>query len=290
MSTHSTIEVAVIPVAGRGTRWLPVSRSVPKELLPVWRRTAASYAVEEALQAGCREIVFVVSPDKQEVVAHFQRHHQLRDAIGDTDSEHPQELAWDQLRVHAAVQEEPLGLGHAVLCARQAIGNRPFALLLPDEVLRGVPGATSQLITAAGAGSSVLLMEVPPQDTGHYGIAKAVDADAKVSLLLDMVEKPAPEQAPSNLAIIGRYILTPRIFDLLMTQAAGHGGEIQLTDALRRMARCEPVHGVRYDGVRHDVGQPLGLLAASVDIALDDPSQAAKIRREIETILRRTRP
>lgn len=285
------IEVAVIPVAGLGTRWLPVTRSVPKELLPVWRHTAVSYAVRECLAAGIREIVFVSSPGKTEVAQYFEPDTRLvaelerwnkLDRLGDLPD------LWERVTVRTAEQAEPLGLGHAVLCARDAVGERPFALLLPDEVLLAEPSATAQLVRVGAP--SILLLEVPRSETHAYGIADLEDPSADVSRIRTMVEKPAPDDAPSTRAIIGRYVLSPDLFALLETQQAGHGGEIQLTDALTRLAAQRPVQGVRFGGVRHDVGQPLGLLLAAADIALDDPAQGRAVREGLTRILARTTP
>lgn len=270
--------VAVIPVAGRGTRWMPVTRNVPKELLPVWRRTSASYAFEEAVSAGFEEIIFVVSPGKQEVVEHFSNF----DA-SDLGPEYAGET-WDHLhkrvKVLACIQDEPKGLGHAILCAETLVNNRPFAVLLPDEVLR--QNGVSLLVDKTPA---VLLMEVGFEERSNYGIAKAESLGDGTWKIVDLVEKPAPALAPSSLAVTGRYTFTPEIFDFLRSQVPGHGGEIQLTDAMRRYTQKIPIHGILYHGVRHDVGQPIGLLTASLDFALRDESAAPKIREILKTLL-----
>ena len=243
-------KVAVIPVAGRGTRWMPVTRNVPKELLPVWRRTSASYAFEEAVSAGFEEIIFVVSPEKHEVVEHFQ-HFDASD-LGPEYAGETWEHLHERVKVSACVQKEPLGLGHAILCAQPSVGMRDFAVLLPDEVLR-----ENGVLMLVDKTPAVLLMEVGFAERSNYGIVKAECREDGHYRILDMVEKPAPALAPSSLAVTGRYTFTPEIFDYLSTQVPGHGGEIQLTDAMRRYTQAFPICGVVYHGVRHDVGQPL---------------------------------
>ena len=262
-------KVAVIPVAGRGTRWMPVSRSVPKELLPVWRRTSASYAFEEAVMAGLDEIIFVVSPEKYEVVEHFQRF----DAsdLGEKIDGQAWKSLHERVRIRACIQEEPLGLGHAVLCAEKEVDGRPFAVLLPDEVL--VENGIQRLLSHI---PSVLLMEVGFEERSNYGIVRVVESE-KGLLVEDLVEKPRPSAAPSSLAVTGRYVFTPEIFDFLHMQKPGHGGEIQLTDAMRGYTRHFPICGVVYDGIRYDVGQPLGLLSASLDYALRDKEMSSDV-------------
>ncbi len=273
----SNLKVAVIPVAGRGTRWMPISRSVPKELLPVWRRTSASYAFEEAVSAGFEEIIFVISPDKHDVLEHF-----LRFDASDLGPEY-RGLSWTKLhervRVHACIQETPRGLGHAILCAEHDVAERPFAVLLPDEVL--MDNGISMLLDCTPA---VLLMDVPFEQRSNYGIVVPEERDGAL-WIRDLVEKPAPVQAPSSLAVTGRYTFTPEIFDCLRTQAPGLGGEIQLTDAMRRYTAEHPLRGMIYRGVRHDVGQPFGLLTASLDYGLRDPEYRDALRDAVAALL-----
>jgi len=256
----------------------------------VWRTTAASYALREALAAGIREVVFVIAPGKAEVAEHFCVDEALVEQLAGRGRDHllgPLRELWDQLTIRTAVQASPKGLGHAVLCAREIVGDRPFALLLPDEVLLSNPAATQALVdvTQRLEQPSLLLMPVDPAHTSRYGIAALDDADATHPRITALVEKPAPDQAPSNLALIGRYVLTPDIFTLLADQPPGHGGEIQLTDALARLAARRPLHAVRFDGVRHDVGQPEGLLLASVDLALRDTSRSADLAQKLHALI-----
>lgn len=270
-------KIAVIPVAGKGTRWMPISRSVPKELLPVWRRTSASYAFEEAVSAGYEEIIFVISPDKQDVLEHF-----LQFDASDLGPEYAGlslSNLHDKVHIRACVQDTPRGLGHAILCAEQEVNGRPFAVLLPDEVL--MQNGISLLTQKTPA---VLLMEVPFEQRSHYGIVKAHEETGRL-MITDMVEKPKPALAPSSLAITGRYTFTPEIFEYLKSQAPGHNHEIQLTDAMRRYTQSHPIEGVIYKGVRHDVGQPLGLLTASLDFGLRDPENRETLKSIVTQML-----
>jgi len=237
---------ALIPAAGHGTRFLPVTRVVPKEMLPVGAKPAIQLIVEEALAAGADEVVIVVSPEKEIVRKYFD---------GDTA------LA---SRIRWAWQTEQRGLGHAVLQGAPLLAQErePVLVLLGDALVSGEPpSAAMAAISRAHGGASVVgLEEVPLEKVSRYGIVKGTQVDERVLKLDDLVEKPAPEAAPSRLAIAGRYLLDPAIFDLLATQTPGHGGEIQLTDSIRRLLAEKPVYGYRYPGHRHDIGNPAGYL------------------------------
>ena len=274
--------VAVIPVAGKGTRWMPVTRNVPKELLPVWRRTSASYAFEEAVNAGFEEIILVISPEKHDVLDHFMRF-DSSDLGPQYAGESLSELH-HRVKVRACIQETPRGLGDAILCAEQDVAGRPFGVLLPDEVLM-----TNGIAMLDPHTPSVLLMEVPFLQRSNYGIVKGEMVDGAF-IINDLVEKPEPALAPSSLAVTGRYTFTPEIFDYLRTQQPGKGGEIQLTDAMRRYTQAHPIHGFIYRDVRYDAGQPLGLLTASVDFALRDKSYGSEVRQMIQTLLDQHKP
>jgi len=282
MTTNNNIvrapRVAVIPVAGRGTRWLPVSRTVPKELLPVYRRTSASYAFEEAVNAGCEEIIFVISPDKEEVLHHFLQFDSSD--LGPSFEGASSASLHERVRIKSCIQAEPKGLGHAILCAREDVGDRPFSVLLPDEVLmqNGLKLLNDQT-------PAILLMEVPYEQRRSYGIVKAHEIGEDTFSIEDMVEKPNPALAPSSLAITGRYTFTPEIFEELAEQQPGLGGEIQLTDAMRRYNRRCPMKGILFRGKRHDVGQPLGLLTASIDFALKDPMVKDQLAEQLRSML-----
>ena len=237
---------ALIPAAGHGTRFLPVTRVVPKEMLPVGAKPAIQLIVEEALAAGADEVVIVVSPEKEIVRKYFD---------GDTA------LA---SRIRWAWQTEQRGLGHAVLQGAPLLAQErePVLVLLGDALVSGEPpsAAMAAISRARGGASVVGLEEVPLEKVSRYGIVKGTQVDERVWKLDDLVEKPAQEAAPSRLAIAGRYLLDPAIFDLLATQTPGHGGEIQLTDSIRRLLAEKPVYGYRYPGHRHDIGNPAGYL------------------------------
>ena len=237
---------ALIPAAGHGTRFLPVTRVVPKEMLPVGAKPAIQLIVEEALAAGADEVVIVVSPEKEIVRKYF-----------DGDAALASRIRW-------AWQTEQRGLGHAVLQGAPLLAQErePVLVLLGDALVSGEPpSAAMAAISRAHGGASVVgLEEVPLEKVSRYGIVKGAQVDERVWKLDDLVEKPAQEAAPSRLAIAGRYLLDPAIFDLLATQTPGHGGEIQLTDAIRRLLADKPVYGYRYPGRRHDIGNPAGYL------------------------------
>ena len=289
----TSVSKAVLPVAGMGTRFLPASKAVPKVLLPVVDKPLIQYAVEEARAAGVEEFIFVTGRGGATIKDHFERDEAL-DAFlaarGDDAA-----LAATAGAVLApgtdafARQEEPLGLGHAVLCARDLVGNEPFAVLLPDELLLGDPPCLAELVEVQGrtGGSVVALAEVPRNETGRYGIVEVAGEDEGGALpLADMVEKPDPARAPSRLALIGRYILQPGIFERLATQAPGAGGEIQLTDAMATMAREEQFHGVRFNGRRFDCGSPMGAIQATIACAMERP----ELRQELLSFLREVTP
>ena len=286
------VRKAVLPVAGMGTRFLPASKAVPKVLLPVVDKPLIQYAVEEARAAGVEEFIFVTGRGEATIKDHFERDEAL-DAFlaarGDDVA-----LAATAGAVLApgtdafARQEEPLGLGHAVLCARDLVGDEPFAVLLPDELLLGEPPCLAELVEVHGrtGGSVVALAEVPQRETGRYGIVEVAAEEGRTVTLSGMVEKPDPARAPSRLALIGRYILQPGIFARLATQAPGAGGEIQLTDAMAAMAREELFHGVRFNGRRFDCGSPMGAIQATIACALERP----ELRQELLSFLREVTP
>ena len=273
---------------------LPASKAVPKEMLPVFDKPLIQYAVEEARAAGIERFVFVTRQGKGPVADHFDRDDALLahlEARGETAL--AAEVKNAVLPPDAAVfvyQTSPRGLGHAVLCAREAVGDEPFAVLLPDELLLAEPPCLAALMDVyrATGGSVVALAEVPRAETGRYGIAAPREgARGEPAIpLADMVEKPDPAAAPSTLAIVGRYVLHPAVFDLLEAQPPGRGGEIQLTDALAALARTGPLHGLRFDGRRFDCGDGAGLLLAALALALDRPDA----RKRLLPFLRETIP
>ena len=270
------ITKAVFPVAGLGTRFLPATKASPKEMLPIVDKPLIQYAVEEAVEAGITELVFVTSSTKRALEDHFDKSYELEAELekkGKLDSLNlvrnivPRGVSCVYVR-----QPEALGLGHAVLCARPVIGNNPFAVILPDDLISGNgSGVMSQMVQAyeATGNSQLGVEEIPQQDTDKYGIVNTLDDHKGNSSRVEkIVEKPRPEQASSNLAVVGRYILTPMIFDLLEITKKGAGGEIQLTDAISALLMYEEVFAYRFSGKRYDCGSKLGYLKATVDYGL----------------------
>jgi UTP--glucose-1-phosphate uridylyltransferase len=279
------VRTAVFPVAGRGTRFLPATKAMPKEMLPIVDKPLVQYAVEEAVAAGVTRLVFVTGSSKRAIEDHFDRDAELERALSASGKNDLLELVRAILpRGVSCVyirQGEPLGLGHAVLCARPAVGDEPFYVHLPDDLIRAPTGCLAQLGEHYGRhGSSVIaVQEVPASRTRDYGIV-AVDGDYR---LQQIVEKPAPEVAPSRLAVVGRYLLRPRIFDILESTGSGAGGEIQLTDGIARLLKEEPVYALPFVGRRYDCGSKLGYLEATVDYAMDDPAIREPLRAHLQT-------
>jgi len=275
------VRTAVFPAAGLGTRLLPASKAVPKEMLPIIDRPLIQFAVEEAVAAGCDTMVFVVNSSKQAIAEHFDREHELEATLAQAGKHDLAELVRTVLPAGVKAvfvqQEQALGLGHAVLCARHAVGDEPFAVLLPDDLCwnpeEEVLAQLTRLARTNG-GSVVAVEEVPRDQTHRYGIVSMDEHDR----LLGVVEKPRPEVAPSTLAIVGRYVLSPRIFDLLEKTGTGAGGEIQLTDAIAALLVEEPVYACRFEGERFDCGNKLGVVLATLHFALQDPEIAEATR------------
>ena len=286
------VRKAVLPVAGMATRFLPASKAVPKVMLPVVDTPLIQYAVDEARAAGIEEFVFVTGRGEATIRDHFNRDDELDAHLAARHDDTAQALAAGAVLAPGAAsfarQEEPLGLGHAVLCAQHLVGDEPFAVLLPDELLLGTPPCLAELVELHGqtGGNVVALAEVPQAETGRYGIAEVVAEDGRTVTLSGMVEKPAPEQAPSRLALIGRYVLQPTIFARLAAQAPGAGGEIQLTDAMAAMTGDASFRGVRFSGQRFDCGSPAGFLQATVACALERP----ELRQDLLSFLRGIAP
>ena len=263
---------AVLPVAGLGTRVLPATKAIPKEMLPVFDRPAIQYVVDEALAAGIEHIVFVTGRAKAAIEDYFDRAYELEDTLrakGKTDL--LKQLQAD-LRPPGAMsfvrQQAPLGLGHAIWCARDVIGDEPFAVLLPDMLTMAKPSCLAQMAEAyARVGGNIIAVE-PCADPSRYGVIDPESRDGRIIKIKGMVEKPKRELAPSNLFISGRYILQPEIFELLASQSPGAGGEIQLTDAMARLLRSQAFHALEYDGRSYDCGDKLGYLRATAAFAL----------------------
>jgi len=270
------IRKAVFPVAGLGTRFLPATKTVPKEMLPIVDRPLIQYAVDEAIDAGCDTLVFVTNRYKHAVADYFDKAYELEqklEAAGKTELlEVVRNVIPSGVRAIFVTQTEALGLGHAVLCAKPVVGDEPFAVILPDDLIwnRG-PGALRQMAdVAAATGANVIAtQQVPPEQVSSYGIVATDGFSDRRGRITAIVEKPAPEDAPSNLAVVGRYVLSPRIFGLLESTRPGAGGEIQLTDAISALLAEEDVHAYRFQGTRFDCGTHIGLIEATIRHALD---------------------
>ncbi|RDZ28460.1 UTP--glucose-1-phosphate uridylyltransferase GalU [Lysobacter silvisoli] len=286
------IRKAVFPVAGLGTRFLPATKTVPKEMLPIVDRPLIQYAVDEAIEAGCDTLIFVTNRYKHAVADYFDKAYELEQKLERSGKTEQLELVRNVLpegvRAVFVTQAEALGLGHAVLCAKAVVGDEPFAVVLPDDLIwnRG-PGALKQMADAAAAsGSSVIaVQDVPREQTGSYGIVATDGFAARQGRIRAIVEKPKPEVAPSTLAVVGRYVLNPRIFDLLESTTPGAGGEIQLTDAIASLLAEEAVNAYRFQGTRFDCGTHLGLIEATIRFALDHEVLSDSARQLMQNAL-----
>ncbi len=273
------IRKAVFPVAGMGTRFLPATKANPKEMLPVVDKPLIQYAAEEAEEAGLDALVFVTGRNKRSIPDHFDKAYELEaelkeagkmDLLKKVQNVLPEDVTCIYLR-----QAEALGLGHAVLCAEPVVADEPFAVILADDLIRGENGvgAIAQMckIYERYQCSVILVEEVPPQETHKYGIVEIENDDGETAIITSIVEKPKPEEAPSNFGVVGRYILTPRIFNLIKQTGRGAGGEIQLTDAISELLKYEKVRAYRVKGKRYDCGSKLGYLEATVEYGLSHP-------------------
>jgi UTP--glucose-1-phosphate uridylyltransferase len=269
------VKTAVFPVAGLGTRFLPATKAMPKEMLTVVDRPLIQYAVDEAREAGITHFVFVTGRNKGVIEDHFDRQFELETTLevrGKTTALRAlQEDLPSAGRTSFTRQQEPLGLGHAVWCARDIVGDEPFALLLPDMLFKGRRGVLKQMMEAyeTTGGNVIAVEEVPHAEVSSYGVVARGPGDDDGFSISGMVEKPKPSEAPSNLIISGRYILQPEIFNLLADQPRGAGGEIQLTDGMQTLMKSQPFHGVKYEGQSFDCGSKIGFLTANVAYALD---------------------
>lgn len=285
-SAQPRIRKAVFPVAGLGTRFLPATKAVAKEMLPIVDRPVIQYGVEEALAAGADEIIFVTSRSKRAIEDHFDSATELEQELERAGKSKllaelrrmvPSHVRFTYVRQHA-----PLGLGHAVLCARHAVGDEPFAVLLPDDLIDAPRPALAQMVEHFNLrpASMIAVQNVPHEHVQRYGICDAVTADARVSRIRGIVEKPKPADAPSTLGVVGRYIFTPAIFDCLRDITPGAGGELQLTDGIARLLAREPVFSFRFQGQRYDCGSKQGFIEATLAIALRHP-EVGGITREL---------
>ncbi|MBS0212878.1 MAG: UTP--glucose-1-phosphate uridylyltransferase GalU [Proteobacteria bacterium] len=287
------IRKAVFPVAGLGTRFLPATKTVPKEMLPIVDRPLIQYAVDEAIAAGCDTLVFITNRYKHAVADYFDRAYELEQRLasgGKTDLlQKVRDVLPEGVNAVFVTQPEARGLGHAVLCAKPVVGDEPFAVMLPDDVIwnRGGPGALAQMADLAQreGGSVVAVQPVPREQTGSYGIVATDAFTDRHGRISGIVEKPEPALAPSQLAVVGRYILEPRIFALLEQTTPGKGGEIQLTDAIAALLAERPVHAYRFHGTRFDCGTHIGLVEATIRFALDNEAISDQARQAMQRAL-----
>lgn len=285
------IRKAVLPVAGLGTRVLPATKVVPKELLPIVDKPTLQYIVEEAIEAGIQEIIFVTSRTKRAIEDHFDAFPELEQTLQRKGKlKELEELRRTQACAKYATvrQIEPLGLGHAVLCAKELVGDEPFVVLLGDEIYPEQPCLCALLAAYEQYRSSILtLVTVPPEQVSAYGIASVKTLNDHLFQVTDLVEKPPLAEAPSYLAIAGRYVITPDIFGLIEQLPPGRGGEIQLTDALQIQARQGHCYGIQFTGQRYDMGTPLGLLTTSIAVGLQRADIAPALREYLHSVLQR---
>ena len=287
------VRKAVFPVAGLGTRFLPATKAMPKEMLPVVDRPLIQHVVDEARQAGIEHFIFVTGRNKGVIEDHFDRQFELEMTLLERQKHEALDFLRQELPHPGTTsftrQQEPLGLGHAVWCARELVGNEPFALLLPDVLVQHERGCLAQMIDAASElgerANIVAVEEVPAERIDQYGVVGVGARKGKMFSITGMVEKPPRERAPSNLILTGRYILQPEIIELLEKQERGAGGEIQLTDAMIALARTQPFYGLKFDGRSFDCGSKIGFLAANVSYALAREDIAPGFRAEIKKII-----
>ena len=289
----SSVKKAVFPVAGLGTRFLPATKASPKEMLPIVDKPLIQYAVEEAAAAGITDMIFVTGRSKRAIEDHFDTAYELENELENAGKREMlalvRSIAPDDMNCLFVRQPRSLGLGHAVLCAEPLVGNEPFAVILADDLMTGEPGGPGVMaqMTAAFAkqGRSLLaVQEVPLEHTKRYGIVKGESAGGALIRVDEIVEKPAPERAPSRMGVAGRYVLTPRIFEEIRNQPQGVGGEIQLTDAIARLMQHETVYAYQYAGKRYDCGSKEGFLEATVELALQHPQVGPQFREYLQSL------
>lgn len=280
--THKPIRKAVFPVAGLGTRFLPATKAIPKEMLPVVDRPLIQYAVDEAREAGIEQMIFVTGRGKSAIEDHFDIAYELERTMTDRGKDisilEPTRLGPGNCAY--VRQQEPMGLGHAIWCARDIVGDEPFAIFLPDEFMHGSPGCMAQMVAEYErvGGNLLSVLEVPHEQVSSYGVIDPGEAQGKLTEVKGLVEKPTVADAPSNLIISGRYILQPEVMRVLEHQGKGAGGEIQLTDAMAQMIGNQPFHAVTFDGARYDCGSKAGYIEANLAVALSRPDMADEVR------------
>jgi len=282
MSNHKPIKKAVFPVAGLGTRFLPATKAIPKEMLPIIDRPLIQYAVDEAREAGIEQMIFVTGRGKTAIVEHFDIAYEREATMTErgkdmTALEASRATPGDIITVR---QQVPLGLGHAIWCARAIVGDDPFAIFLPDELMIGSPGCMKQMVDAYEevGGNLISVLEVPMEEVSSYGVIDPGETRGALTEVRGLVEKPKVADAPSNKIISGRYILQPEVMRTLENQRKGAGGEIQLTDAMARMIGSQPFHAVTFEGRRYDCGSKLGFVEATLALALEREDMGAEVR------------
>ncbi|MDQ0876637.1 UTP--glucose-1-phosphate uridylyltransferase [Paenibacillus sp. V4I3] len=285
------IRKAIIPAAGLGTRFLPATKAQPKEMLPIVDKPAIQYIVEEAIESGIEDIIIVTGRNKRAIEDHFDKSVELEMMLEEKGSTQLLEIVQSVSNladVHYIRQKQPLGLGHAILCARKFIGDEPFAVLLGDDILQSSPPGLKQMmdIYEQSETSVIAVQEVPWEDVSKYGIVSPASSLAKYQLIEDLVEKPDRDQAPSNLAVIGRYIIMPEIFGILERQEPGRGGEIQLTDALRVLNRQQQMAAYLMQAKRYDVGDKMGYIEATIELALQRPDLQDQVKAYLLSLIR----
>ena len=289
MTIRKPIRKAVFPVAGLGTRFLPATKAIPKEMLPIIDRPLIQYAVDEAREAGIEQMIFVTGRGKVSIVEHFDMAYELETTMTERGKDmsvlEPTRLTPGNLV--AVRQQVPLGLGHAIWCARAIVGDEPFAILLPDELMIGQPGCMKQMVEAyeETGGNLISVLEVPHEEVSSYGVIDPGVRNGALTEVRGLVEKPKLEDAPSNLIVSGRYILQPEVMATLERQEKGAGGEIQLTDAMAQMIGHQPFHAVTFAGKRYDCGSKTGYVEATLALALQRPDMADEVRRMATRLL-----
>lgn len=284
------VRKAIIPAAGLGTRFLPATKAMPKEMLPIVDKPTIQYIVEEAVQSGIEDIIIVTGKGKRAIEDHFDHAFELEQNLMEKgklellkEVQHPSKM----VDIHYIRQKQPKGLGHAVWCARKFIGDEPFAVLLGDDIVHSENPCLGQLIRQfEQTESSVIgVQPVSQEETNRYGIIDPLEREGRLYQVKNFVEKPAKGKAPSNLAIMGRYILTPEIFDILTEQKAGAGGEIQLTDAIQKLNVLQKVYAYHFEGIRYDVGEKLGFILTSLDYALMNKELRVPLMQALQEIV-----
>ncbi|MBB5699291.1 sugar phosphate nucleotidyltransferase [Sphingomonas yantingensis] len=294
MTTQKTVRKAVFPVAGLGTRFLPATKVVPKELLPIVDRPLIQYAIEEAREAGIEQMIFVTGRGKTALVENYDIAFELETTMRarGKDLSVLDATRFTPGNLMTVRQQEPMGLGHAIWCARAIVGDEPFAVLLPDELMIGEPGCLRQMIDAYSetGGNLVSVLEVPHEEVSSYGVISPGVQRGALTEVHGLVEKPKIAEAPSNKIVSGRYILQPEVMRILEAQEKGAGGEIQLTDAMAKLIGVQPFHAVTFAGRRFDCGSKLGFVEATLALALERPDMGAEVRRIAQRLLETTLP